>query len=47
MVDTLLAFRAGDRNNDHYGRKRFIAAQLTEEEIKGLAAYYAAPPPKE
>jgi cytochrome c553 len=47
MVNTLLAFRAGERVNDHYGRKRFITRQLTEEEIKGLAAYYAAPPPKD
>lgn len=42
FVNTLMAFRESERSNDHYGRKRFIAGRLSEEEIKQLAAYYAA-----
>ena len=44
FVETMTAFQGGDRENDHYGRMRFIAAQLSADEIKELAAYYAAPP---
>jgi len=44
FIDTMTAFQEGDRENDHYGRMRFIASQLTEKEIEQLAAYYAAPP---
>lgn len=44
FVDTMMAFREGDRENDAYSRMRFIANQLTEEEIKALAAYYSMPP---
>lgn len=47
FVYTLTAFREHERSNDHYGRKRFIAEQLSEEEIKELAAYYAAALPAE
>ncbi|MCB1772502.1 MAG: c-type cytochrome [Gammaproteobacteria bacterium] len=48
FLDTMMAFREGDRENDAYGRMRFIANQLTEDEIKALAAYYSMPPrPKE
>jgi cytochrome c553 len=47
FVETMTAFQAGDRENDHYGRMRFIASQLTEEEVKELAAYYSAPPSEE
>lgn len=44
FVDTMTAFRDGDRENDAYGRMRFIANQLTEGEINELAAYYSMPP---
>jgi cytochrome c553 len=47
FVETMIAFREGDRQNDHYGRMRFIAGQLTEDEVAELAAYYAAPPSPE
>jgi cytochrome c553 len=42
FVETMTAFRDGDRENDQYGRMRFIAGQLSEAEIEDLAAYYAA-----
>jgi cytochrome c553 len=42
FVETMTAFRDGDRENDEYGRMRFIAAQLSEDEIAAIAAYYAA-----
>jgi len=35
-------YASGERRNDVYGRMRFIASQLTETEIAGLAAYYRA-----
>ena len=35
-------FRAGKRGNDVYSRMRLISAQLTDEEIESLAAYFAA-----
>lgn len=47
FVETMTAFREGDRQNDHYGRMRFIAGQLSEDEVAELAAYYAAPPSPE
>ncbi len=37
----LQAFASRERANDIYGRMRLIAEQLTAEEIKALAAYYA------
>lgn len=40
LIETLEAFRDSDRENDEYGRMRFIAKQLTDEEIEELAAYY-------
>lgn len=43
FVEVMTAFQEGDRENDEYGRMRFIAAQLSEDEIEELAAYYAAP----
>ena len=42
--DTMVAFQDGDRVNDEYGRMRFIASKLSEEEIEELAAYYSMPP---
>jgi len=44
FVETMMAFREEDRENDHYSRMRFISSQLTEEEIEELAAFYAAKP---
>lgn len=44
FIETMTEFREGDRANDEYGRMRFIAAQLSTEEIDALAAYYAAAP---
>jgi cytochrome c553 len=37
---TLLEYKIGQRHNDIYSRMRFIAQQLSEEEIKELAQYY-------
>jgi cytochrome c553 len=42
FVETMIAFREGERENDEYGRMRFIAGQLSEDEITVLATYYAA-----
>ena len=44
FIDTMTAFKDSDRENDHYRRMRFIASQLSEEEIEELAAYYGAKP---
>lgn len=43
FAEVMAAFRDGDRSNDHYGRMRFIAGQLSDKEIAELAAFYAAP----
>jgi cytochrome c553 len=40
LVVQLKSYASGERRNDVYGRMRFIAAQLTEAEISGLARYY-------
>jgi cytochrome c553 len=42
FTKTLLAYKNGTRHNDIYSRMRLIAQQLSEEEIKDLAAYYQA-----
>ncbi len=42
FVQTMQAYRAGTRGNDVYRVMRSIAEELTDEEIQGLAAYYAA-----
>ena len=42
FVETMTAFQEGDRENDEYGRMRFIASQLSEKEIQTIATYYAA-----
>lgn len=42
FVETMTAYRNGDRANDEYARMRFIAGQLTPEEIDELADFYAA-----
>ncbi len=41
LEQTLKAYRDGERHNDIYGRMRLIAEQLTSEEIRQLARYYA------
>jgi cytochrome c553 len=47
LVYTLTEFREDDRTNDIYSRMRHIAQALTEEEIQGLAEYYATALPEE
>jgi len=42
LVRSMMDFRAGYRGNDVYSRMRLIAGTLTEDEIEGLAAYFAA-----
>jgi len=42
FTQTMQAYRAGTRANDVYGVMRNIAKELTDEEINGLADYYAA-----
>ncbi len=42
LVQQLKLYASGQRRNDVYGRMRLIAPRLTEDEIKGLAAYYRA-----
>jgi len=42
--ETMLAFKEGDRENDHYNLMRGISEKLTEEEIDLLAEYYSAKP---
>lgn len=39
--EQLQAFATGERRNDIYGRMRVIAQQLTPQEMRGLAGYYA------
>ncbi len=41
LEQTLKAYHDGERHNDIYGRMRLIAEQLTSEEIRQLARYYA------
>ena len=42
LIQQLKLYASGQRRNDVYGRMRLIASRLTEDEIKGLAAYYRA-----
>ncbi len=42
FVQTMQLYRSGARANDVYGIMRNIAKDLTDEEISGLANYYAA-----
>lgn len=42
LIETLTAFKEDDRENDEYRVMRDIAKQLSEEEIKTIAKYYAA-----
>jgi cytochrome c553 len=45
LLTQLQAFASGDRRNDINGQMRVIARNLTPEEIKEAAAYYAQTPP--
>ena len=47
LIYTLTEFSEDDRTNDIYSRMRHIAEALTEEEINGLAGYYATAVPEE
>jgi len=47
LVDSMLAFKEGDRTNDIYARMRYVSEALTEAEIEALADYYAAELPEE
>ena len=47
FVDTMLAYKEAERDNDDYGVMRFIAEKLTEEEIEQLALYYGSVPLEE
>ena len=42
LVRSMMDFKAGYRGNDVYSRMRLIAGTLSEDEIEGLAAYFAA-----
>ena len=42
IVRQMKLYASGERRNDVYGRMRIIAAQLTANEIEGLATYYRA-----
>lgn len=45
LFETMIAYRNGERENDHFARMRFIASQLSEAEIAELADYYARQAP--
>jgi len=47
FIETMTAFKDGDRVNDHYNLMRGLSEKLTEEEIEALAVYYSAPAAKE
>lgn len=40
FVNTLMAYKSGERHNDIYSRMRLIAQQLSDAEIRELADYY-------
>jgi cytochrome c553 len=45
LTATLGAWKSGERNNDPSGQMPIIAKALTDEEVRGLVAYYAGLPP--
>ncbi|MCK5917080.1 MAG: c-type cytochrome [Cocleimonas sp.] len=47
FIETMTAFKDGERANDHYKLMQSISAKLTENEIEDLAAYYATKPMKD
>jgi cytochrome c553 len=42
LLQQLKLYASGERRNDVYARMRLIASRLTDDEMKGLAAYYRA-----
>jgi len=42
FVMTMMEYKEDDRENDIYSRMRYIASELSEQEIKELADYYAS-----
>lgn len=44
FTDTMMMFKEGERNNDHYTTMGKIAGKLTDEEIEALSQYYSAKP---
>jgi cytochrome c553 len=42
FITTMIEYKEGDRENDIYSRMRYIAGELSEQEIKELADYYAS-----
>lgn len=44
FIETMMAFKEGERVNDHYRLMQGITSKLTEDEITELAAYYSAKP---
>ena len=47
FLETMTAFKEGERENDLFERMRWIASKLTDEEIEALSKYYSAPPAPE
>jgi len=47
FLETMIAFKEGERANDLFERMRWIASRLTDEEIEALSKYYSAPPTPE
>jgi cytochrome c553 len=43
FLETMKAFKEEDRANDHFGRMRFIAKQMSDDEIAEVVAFYRAP----
>ncbi len=43
FLETMKAFKEEDRANDHFGRMRFIAMQMSDDEIAEVVAFYRAP----
>jgi cytochrome c553 len=44
FIETMMAFKEGERVNDHYRLMQSIASKLTEDEITELATYYSVKP---
>lgn len=42
LIDTMTEYKDGSRANDLYGRMRFVASRMSEEEIEEVAKYYAS-----
>jgi len=42
LIDTMTGYKDGSRANDLYGRMRFVASRMSDEEIEAVARYYAS-----